>query len=216
MNKTSVDYSIYVITDDHLSRGRRSSDIIRQAINGGATIIQYREKRGQSTRNMLETISTIQQVTRASGIPLIINDRLDLALASDADGLHLGQDDLPIAIARKYLGYSKIIGISVHSSEEAEEAIENGADYIAVSGVFRTATKPDIEQSLGLDCLRTISQMSSVPVIGIGGIHPGNVRDVILSGADGVAVVSWVVSADHPADAAADLAKAIRSVRITR
>lgn len=213
MKKDKVDYSIYVITDGLLSRGRSNADVVKMAVEGGATVIQYRDKRGLSTRSMIREALEIQAVTKTAKIPLIINDRLDIALAVKADGIHLGQEDLPVPIARKYLRNTKIIGVSVRNVEEAEKAIEEGADYIAVSGVFPTTTKLDTGKPLGTEMIRKISSFSPIPVLGIGGINMSNAGSVIQAGAAGVAVISFVVSARDPSAAVRSLRLAIKSAR---
>lgn len=214
MRKTT-DYSIYVVTDGLQTRGRPLSEIVKQAIDAGATVVQYREKRGITTRSMIEEIQALLEVTRPANIPLIINDRLDLLLATDADGIHLGQDDLPIDIARKYIKSKKLIGISVRSLEEARQAEAHRVDYIAVSGIYPSPTKLDIGKPVGVDMIREIAQTVRTPVIGIGGIHTGNAGAIIQAGAAGVAVVSVVMSAKDPAAAVRSLRLAIMSARAT-
>ncbi|MBN1356134.1 thiamine phosphate synthase [bacterium] len=215
-DKNSIDYSIYVITDPFRSRGRSSERIIQMAVAGGATIVQYRDKRGLSTRSMIEEAAAILNITRTAGLPLIINDRLDIALAMDAEGIHLGQEDLPIPTARKYLNDEKIIGVSVRSVEEALQAISEGADYLAVSGVFPSTTKLDVGKPLGVERIKQICSVSTIPVVGIGGISVANAGTVIQSGGSGVAVISSVTSAVDPAAAVRSLKLAIRSARVTR
>ena len=216
MKKENIDYSIYIVTDSFLSRGKPPYQIVSEAIEGGASVIQYRDKRGLSTRSMIEEANRIMEVARKKNIPVIINDRLDIALAIDADGIHLGQDDLPIPIARKYLGNEKIIGASVRNIREMEEAIELGSDYLAISGIFPSTTKLDVGVPIGLDMVKKITKLSRVPVIGIGGINVANAGAVIRSGAAGVAVVSAVVGAKDPAAAVRSLRLAIRSARTTQ
>ncbi|MBN1550245.1 thiamine phosphate synthase [bacterium] len=213
MRKKTVNYSIYIITDPLLSRGRSSREIIEMAISGGASIVQYRDKRGLSTRSMIQEALEIMTVTKAAKVPLIINDRLDIALAVKADGIHLGQEDLMVNVARKYLGASKIIGVSVRSDDEAEKAIADGADYLAVSGIFPSTTKLDVGRPLGLEMLKKICRCSSIPVIGIGGINTGNAGAVIQAGATGVAVISAAVAAKDPSAAVRSLRLAVHSAR---
>ncbi len=215
MTRKNVDYSIYIVTDGLQTRGRGLSQIVAKAIEAGATVVQYREKRGITTRSMIEEINALLEVTRPAGVPLIINDRLDLLLATDADGIHLGQDDLPLEIARKHVKSKKLIGISVRSVEEAQKAAAQHADYIAVSGVFPSPTKLDTGKPVGVETLRDISKAVKIPVIGIGGIHTGNAGAVIQAGADGIAVVSVVMSAKDPAAAVRSLRLAIMSARAT-
>jgi thiamine-phosphate pyrophosphorylase len=212
--KSQVDYSIYVLTDPFLSRGRTPLEIVSMAVNGGAAIIQYRDKRGLSTQSMITEALSLKRVTDEAGIPLIINDRLDIALAIDASGIHLGQDDLPIPVARKYLGKEKIVGASVRTESEVETAIAEGADYLAVSGVFPTTTKLDVGLPLGVEMIKKFSTIASIPVVGIGGINVANAGAVIQCGASGIAVVSAVTSAVDPSAAVRSLKLAIQSARI--
>ncbi len=216
MIKSNVDYSIYVITDPFVARIKIMSELASKAIEGGATCIQYRDKRGLSTRSKIEEAKAIQAVTKARGIPLIINDRLDIALAVGADGLHLGQDDLPIEIARKHLGDEAIIGVSVRNREDSQKAIEQGADYLAVSGLFPSTTKLDTGIPLGIEVLKDIAKNSPIPVLGIGGINTRNAGSVIQAGAKGIAVISSVVSSKDPAAAVRSLKLAIQSSRTNR
>lgn len=198
------DYSLYLVTDHSLSQGRSNEKIIRDAVEGGVTCVQYREKR-LSTRKMIEEAKALIRVLKPLNIPLIINDRVDVALVSDADGVHLGQSDMRIVEARKILGTSKIIGISAESVNDAIEAEQGGADYIGISPVFLTTTKSDIATPLGLDGVTRIRGLVNIPLVGIGGISKTNVADVIRAGADGVAVVSAIVAAHYPEEAAREL-----------
>ncbi len=214
MRKKDIDYSIYVVTDTLLARGRPIEEIIEKAIQGGATLIQYREKRGLSTRSMLEIARKLKTLTGNAKIPLIINDHLEIALAVGAKGIHLGQDDLPVDIARKYLRDSKVIGVSIRTEEEAREAIDAGADYLSISGVFPSSTKLDVGQPIGLDLVRKVVQHSPIPILAIGGVNTGNAGSVIRSGAHGIAVTSSVMTARDPAAAIRSLYLAIRRSRV--
>jgi thiamine-phosphate pyrophosphorylase len=193
--KRRFDISLYVITDRRQSSGRGSEEIIKKALAGGATIIQLREK-DISDRQLYEEGLRIKEIVKQSPAHFFINDRIDLVLALDADGLHLGQDDLPLPIARKLLGKEKIIGLSVKTPDEAEKGEKEGADYLAASGVFPTATKPDVGAVLGIAGLRKIKEATSLPLIAIGGINRDNAASVIEAGADGIAVISAVTTAD--------------------
>ena len=204
----SPDFSVYVVTDRSLSRGRSTVDVVREAVAGGATCVQLREKRA-STREFLEEARAVQAVLREQNVPLLINDRVDIALAAGAAGVHLGQQDMPIAEARKWGPPSWIIGISAESIEDAIRAEKEGADYIGVSPVFSTPTKTDTAVPLGLEGLRAIRAAVRIPLVAIGGIQLRNAREVIRAGADGLAVVSAIVSADSPREAAAALRREI-------
>ena len=203
-----VDYSVYVVTDRSLSRGRSTLDVVREAVEGGATCVQLREKQA-GTREFLEEARALSPWLRGQNIPLFINDRVDIALAVEADGVHLGQQDMPIADARRLGPPSWIIGVSAESVEDAVRAEREGADYIGVSPVFATPTKTDTARPLGLEGLRAMRAAVRIPLVAIGGIHLRNAREVIRAGADGLAVVSAIVSADSPREAAAALRREI-------
>ena len=210
MTYPSIDYSLYLVTDRDLSRGRSTLSIVTEAVVGGVSCVQLREKCG-STRMFMEEARAIKGVLAAKKIPLIINDRVDVALAVGASGVHLGQSDMPIADARRLLPSGSIIGISVESLEDAVRAEGEGADYIGVSPVFSTPTKRDTAPPLGLSGVRRIREAVGIPIVGIGGISSANGRDVIDAGAHGIAVVSAIVSADDPRLAALSLKQAVFS-----
>ncbi|MSP13687.1 MAG: thiamine phosphate synthase [Chloroflexi bacterium] len=189
-----MDWSVYVITDAALSRGRSHLEVIEAAIRGGATVVQYREK-SVSTRQMIKEGEALQELCRAHGIPLFINDRVDIALAIKADGVHVGQEDMPAVIVRRLVGPEVLIGVSAETVELARQAAAEGADYLGAGSVFATSTKADAGVPIGLDRLAAIVKAMTVPVVAIGGINTGNAADVIRAGAAGVAVVSAVVAA---------------------
>ncbi len=199
-----IDYSLYLVTDRSLSKGRSTAEIVATAAAGGVTCVQLREK-SCGTREFIDEALALRPLLRARHIPLIINDRLDVALAVEADGVHLGQSDMPIAMARKIAGQELIIGISAESTEDALKAAQQGADYIGISPVFATPTKTDTALPLGLEGVRKIRELVAIPLVGIGGINQENAASVIAAGADGVAVVSAIVSADDPAEASKKL-----------
>ena len=205
-------YILYLVTDAGLSRGRSHLSIVEAAIRGGVTIVQYREK-SASTRRMIHEATELRRLCRAAGIPLIINDRLDVALAVDADGVHVGQDDMPASVARRLLGKMKILGVSAGSIEEARKAVDDGADYIGASPVFSTPTKPDAPPSLGIEGLRRMTQAVKIPVVAIGGITEGNAVTIMEAGAAGIAVVSAIVGAEDVEAAARALRAAVENVR---
>jgi thiamine-phosphate pyrophosphorylase len=211
--KRVFDYSLYLVTDRALSRGRTTSDIVRAAIAGGVTCVQLREK-DCPTREFIEEARRLMAILRPIGIPFIINDRLDVALAIGADGVHLGQQDMDIIDARRLAGPDLIIGISVESLADAVRAESQGADYIGISPVFATATKTDTAAPIGLDGIRRIRAAVHLPIIAIGGITADNAAAVIAAGADGIAVVSAIVAADCPQSAAAALRERIHRVKI--
>ncbi len=207
-----MDWTLYVITDVKLSRGRSHLEVAREAIEGGASLIQFRDKE-MTTRQLVETARKIKELTDEADIPLIINDRLDVALAVDADGVHVGQDDMPAALARQLIGPHKILGVSASTVEEALQAEKDGADYVSASPVFTTPTKLDAPPPTGLEGLKAIVQAVNLPVIAIGGINEENAAEVIACGADGVAVISAVVSAPDIAAAARRLRETVEAAR---
>ena len=203
-----TDYSLYLVTDRSLSKGRSTLEIVRAAVTGGASCIQLREKQC-GTREFINEALALKPLLKERSIPLIINDRLDVALAVEADGVHLGQTDMPIAMARKIAGTSLLIGISVESLEDALEAQREGADYLGISPVFATPTKTDTAAPLGLAGVSKIRARVDLPMVGIGGINEANAASVIAAGADGVAVVSAIVSAADPVAASKSLRASI-------
>jgi thiamine-phosphate pyrophosphorylase len=205
---------LYLVTDAGLSRGRSHLSVVEAAIRGGATMVQYREK-SASTRRMIEEAGGIRGLCRAAGVPFIVNDRLDVALAVDADGLHVGQDDMPARTARRLIGGRRILGVSARSIEEALGAVADGADYIGASPVFSTPTKPDAPAAIGIDGLRCMAAAVPIPVVAIGGISLGNAAAMINAGAAGVAVVSALVSAVEVEAAARALRAAVDESRMT-
>jgi thiamine-phosphate pyrophosphorylase len=197
-------FGLYVITDEGISHGLSHVEIARRAVEGGADTIQLRDK-ARTGKDMLSIALQIRDITRSNGVSFIVNDRLDLALASEADGVHLGQEDLPVPYARKIAPKGFVIGTSVRTVEEAVKAEGEGADYIALSPIFDTATKQDAGPGNGLQRLREIKTSVSIPVIAIGGIGKGNLRQVMEAGADGVAVISAVVGQKDIAKATSEL-----------
>lgn len=206
-----IDYSLYLVTDRSLSKGRPTAEIVAAAVAGGVSCIQLREK-SCGTRKFLNEALALQPLLKSRNIPLIINDRLDIALAIEADGVHLGQSDMPLGRARKIAGDSLIIGISAESVDDALRAEQEGADYIGISPVFSTPTKTDIAPPLGLEGVRQIRALVDIPLVGIGGINSDNAESVLAAGADGIAVVSAIVSAADPAGAAKKLKTLIDQV----
>ena len=206
------DLSLYLVTDRGLSLGRSTVDIVRAAVAGGVTCVQLREKEC-STRQFVAEARAVREVLTGTGIPLIINDRIDVALAVGADGVHLGQTDMLIADARRVVGHSMLIGISAECVDDAVRAEAQGADYVGISPVFSTPTKTDTAPALGLDGVALIRAAVSLPLVGIGGIGPGNAAEVIRAGCDGVAVVSAIVSATDPRKAATELKKIIHAAK---
>lgn len=189
------DYRLYLVTDPVLHKGYPVLEQVRLALEGGVRLIQLREKE-LATGKFIDLACKALEITRQAGGFLIINDRVDVALATDADGVHIGQDDMNLRDARRLLGEGKIIGVSVRSVEEAKQAEKDGADYIAASGVFSTDTKKDVGEALGRDSLGDIKRATTLPLIAIGGIKIDNCAEVIKAGADGVAVVTGITMSD--------------------
>ncbi len=210
----SIDYSLYLVTDRGLSRGRSTLEIIKAGVAGGITCVQLREK-DCSTRQFIKEALSVKEYLKENNIPLIINDRVDVAQAVAADGVHLGQTDMPLKTAKEILKNSMIIGISAESLEDAVRAEKDGADYIGVSPIFATPTKTDTALPLGLYGLKEISRTVKIPKVAIGGLNCENAGEVILNGADGIAVVSAIVSADDPQKAAEKLSYIIKKARIS-
>lgn len=208
----TFDPSLYLVTDDDLCLGRPLENVVRAALAGGVTMVQLREK-ACSTRMFIERARRIQALTREAGVPLIINDRLDVALAIDAAGAHIGQNDMPYTEARRLLGPEKIIGLSVESLADAEEAESLDVDYLGVSPIYFTPTKTDLTVQLGLEGLRAIRAQSRHVLVGIGGLNEKTIPDVLRAGADGIAVVSAICSAPDPRVAAQELAALIETTR---
>lgn len=190
--KAQPDYSIYLVTDDGCLQGRTLIDCVREALEGGVTLVQYRAKTASSAEMYAEALQ-LKALCDSFNVPLIINDRLDIAMAVGAAGVHLGQDDLPCAAARKILGEDYIIGVSAHNPAEAKAALQSGADYLGCGAVFGTATKADVKK-LGTDGLASICREKGLPVVGIGGVTADNYREVRAAGADGAAIVSGILS----------------------
>ncbi len=190
--KAQPDYSIYLVTDDGCLQGRALIDCVREALEGGVTLVQYRAKTASSAEMYAEALQ-LKALCDSFNVPLIINDRLDIAMAVGAAGVHLGQDDLPCAAARKLLGEDYIIGVSAHNLAEAKAALQSGADYLGCGAVFGTATKADV-QKLGTEGLAAICREKGLPVVGIGGVTADNYREVRAAGADGAAIVSGILA----------------------
>ena len=200
---------LYLVTDRDLSLGRSLEEIVREAVAGGVTIVQLREK-DAATGEFVELGRRLMSLLKPLGVPLIINDRVDVALAIDADGVHIGQSDMSYADARRLLGPDKIIGLSVENFEDLEAANKLDVDYIGISPVYGTPTKTDTAEPFGLEGLKEAVRLSLHPTVAIGGMNVATAGEVIAAGADGVAVVSAICSAASARDAAAELATIIK------
>ncbi len=200
----TFDLSLYLVTDRDLALNRPLIDVVEQAVKGGVTMVQLREK-NCSSKAFYNEAKQLKKLLSSYNIPLIINDRLDIALAVDADGLHIGQHDLPYPVVRKLLGKNKIIGLSVENLQDIEESNNWDVDYIGLSPVFNTSTKTDTAKALGLDGVKELTSLTIHPSVGIGGINLSNASEIIQAGADGIAVVSAIMSHPNPLQAAREL-----------
>lgn len=207
--KKRCDVSLYLVTDSSLSLGRSLEYSVEEAVKGGVTLVQLREKEADSA-TFYQLAVHLKKILQPYGVPLIINDRLDIALAVDADGLHIGQHDLPYTVARRLLGRDKIIGLSVETVEEARLANALDVDYIAFSPVFNTQTKLDIAKPLGLKGIQEIAAFTKHQTVGIGGINCKNAKQVREAGADGIAVVSAILAQQDICAAASDLIECMK------
>jgi thiamine-phosphate pyrophosphorylase len=195
---------LYLVTDQALMRGRLLADVVAAAVQGGVSCVQLREKH-LGTREFLAQALILKALLAPQGIPLVINDRIDIALACGADGVHLGQSDLPADEARKLLPMEVFIGWSVESMDDVQQSAALPVDYLGVSPIFSTSTKTDTKDPWGLEGLAVVRAATPLPLVAIGGIHAGNAREVLRAGADGLAIVSAVCAADDPRAAAATL-----------
>jgi len=206
--KSNIDYSLYLVTDRDLMAAASIEECVEQAVSGGCTVVQLREKTA-SSREFYETAARVRKITADMGVPLIINDRADIALAVNADGVHIGQEDLPLDAARRIMGKDAVIGVSVNNLTEALAAL--GADYLGVGAMFATGTKTDANLAT-MDELRRIRAEIKIPIVVIGGINKNTVPLFAGTGIDGIAVVSAVVSQKDPGGAARELKTLFHSV----
>ncbi|MBW2557669.1 MAG: thiamine phosphate synthase [Deltaproteobacteria bacterium] len=203
---------LYLVTDRDLCGDRSLEDVISRSVKGGARYVQIREK-DQSTRDFIEEAVRIKEILKPFSVPLIINDRVDVALAVKADGVHVGQDDMPYTMARSLMGPGAIIGLSVETWKDVEEAEALDCDYIGISPVFDTPTKTDTKGAWGLDGLTRIRAFSRHQLVAIGGLNSSNAADVIKAGADCLAVVSGICAAPDPEAASEELVGMIADAR---
>ncbi len=199
---------IYLVTDSRLCSSFSLDDTVIMAVKAGVKYVQLREKNA-STKDFVETAVRLKKKLSGFNVPLIINDRIDVALASNADGVHIGQSDMPFETARKLMGENAIIGLSVETWDDVRQAENFNADYLGVSPVFPTSTKTDTKKPWGLDGLAKIKAFSRFPLVAIGGINKSNAEEVLRAGADCLAVVSAICAAPDPFDAAHGLCRII-------
>ena len=203
MKKEDIDYSVYLVTDRRNKTDDEFLNIIEEAIKGGTTIVQLREKTA-STKEFYDLALKVKEITSRYGVPLLINDRIDIALAVGSEGVHIGQDDMPADIAREIIGEDKILGVSASTVEEAKKAEIDSADYIGSGAVFPTATKDDAD-SVSKEELKEIVDSIDIPVVAIGGITVENAHTLKGSGIAGFSVVSAIMSAEDPKEASEKL-----------
>ena len=201
---------LYLVTDRPLSLGRPIEEIVMEAVAGGVTMVQLREKEAP-TGEFVTLAKSLKALLAPLGVPLIINDRVDVALAADADGVHIGQSDMSYEDARQLLGGDKIIGLSVENFDDLAVANTLDVDYVGISPVYGTPTKSDTAEPFGLEGLRKAVAMSVHPTVAIGGMNASTIGEVMAAGTDGVAVVSAICSAPSPRKAAQELLKVITS-----
>lgn len=206
------DLSLYLVTDRGLAGSQSLEEIVEKAVEGGVTLVQLREK-DCSTEDFYSIACSMKRLLSKHKIPLIINDRLDIALACDADGIHIGQSDLPYDVVRKIIGKDKIVGLSVETIEQAREANDLDVDYIGLSPVFSTNTKTDINTPLGLEGIKEISSFTKHKSVAIGGISKLNTKDIIQSGADGISVISAIIGQEDPQKESKELIEIIKDAR---
>lgn len=200
---------LYVVTDDKLSNGLSHVEVARRSYEGGADIVQLRVK--DNDGRFLQWACEISEISKSYGRTFIVNDSVEIALKSGADGVHVGQGDEPVSSIRQRVPENFIVGVSVGNVEEAKEAEAGGASYVALSPIFDTTSKDDAGHGHGLEMMKKISNAVSIPAYAIGGINKGNVKDIISHGADGVAVISAVVSQPDIAEAAKEFKELMNS-----
>ena len=201
--KNNIDLSLYLVTDRKCLKNKDLNSAIEEAILGGVTLVQLREKSSDSLE-LFNIAKEVKKIPDKHNIPLIIDDRIDIAMAVDATGVHLGQEDIPCNVARKILGSDKIIGVSAHNIKEALKAQSDGADYLGCGSVFNTSTKNNVT-SLKIQELREIKEKVNIPVVAIGGINEKNVLELRGTGIDGIAIVSAILGKDNIKKAAEEL-----------
>ncbi len=201
---------LHVLTDTVLQSSFSHLELARMAVKGGVDTIQFRQKVG-ATREMIEIVRQLKQLCLDSGVTLIVNDRVDVAIATEADGVHLGKNDFPIPLARKLLGENRIIGGSAASLEEAQKCLAEGADYIGFGPVYQTASKEDAAPVTGIKLLKQTAETIPLPIIAIGGISVENTSEVMQAGAQGIAVISAVCCQESPEQATRALRQALQT-----
>ena len=203
---------VYLVTDQRSLRGRTLADVVLRAVQGGVTCVQLREK-DLCSRDFVALALAVKNLLAPMGVPLVINDRIDLALACGAQGVHLGQSDMPVALARQLLPPGVFIGLSVESLSDVVRAAGQPVDYLGVSPIYATPTKTDTAAPWGLAGLRQVRALTALPLVAIGGVHLDNAAEVLQAGADGLAVVSAICSASDPSAAARSFGQFFQPIR---
>lgn len=199
-----IDFNLYLITGRGETLGRNLEFVVEEALRGGVRAVQLRDK-GATSKELYETAYELRRLTARYGAKLLINDRVDVALAVEADGVHIGADSLPIYKVRKLLGEKRLIGVSCHNQVQAITAQEMGADFVTFGPVYYTASKAPYGDPVGVERLRAVTEILQIPVFALGGIKPENCPEVVSCGVRGVALISAVLSAPQPRDAAREL-----------
>ncbi|WP_342236347.1 thiamine phosphate synthase [Inquilinus sp. OTU3971] len=211
-SRRRFDLSVYLVTDTRLSGPRGVAAVAAAAAQGGVTMVQLRDP-DATTRGLIAAAGALQAVLAPHGVPLVINDRVDVALAVGADGVHLGDRDMPAATARRLLGPGRIVGVTVHDAAEARAVDTGVADYAGIGPVFATTTKAEARPAIGVEGFRALRRLLPLPAVGIGGLDAARTAEVIAAGADGVAVVSAICAAPDPEAAARAIAAAVTEGR---
>jgi len=210
--KRRLDLSVYLITDRTLCGARGVLDTVREAIAGGVSVVQLRDPEAK-TRALVEEARALVALLRPAKILFIVNDRVDVALAADADGVHVGQKDMSVADARQLIGRRRILGLSITSEADLDNADLDGVDYLGVGPIYASPTKPDAAPPIALGGLHAVAERTSLPIVAIGGLHAGNAEEAIAAGARGIAVVSAICAAPDALVAASELAKVVAAAR---
>jgi thiamine-phosphate pyrophosphorylase len=210
--KPQADWTLYLVLDPRLCRGRRPEEVARLAVRGGVSAVQLRDKEC-TTRDYVEQARRLHDLLAPLGVPLIVNDRVDVALAAGAEGVHVGQSDMPTDVVRRLMGQDALLGLSAGTEQEALAAEGTAVDYLGVGPIHPTSTKADTPPEWGLAGLRRLRPRTRQVIVAIGGVNASNAAELIRAGADGIAVVSAICSAEDPERAAAELRRAIDAAR---
>jgi thiamine-phosphate pyrophosphorylase len=213
--RREFDPTLYLVTDPDLARGRPLPEIVAAAVSGGVTLVQLRDKDADG-RALLDEARALKALLDPLGVPLIVNDRVDVAVAAGAAGCHVGQGDLPAAAARALLGPDSILGVSLDAVDQIAAVDSEIVDYVAHGPFAATATKPDAGRPVGVAGLAMVRARTRLPLVAIGGIESGNAGEAVRAGADGVAVVSAIVGAADPETASRQLLRAVETARLAR